>query len=228
MDNGEGTSLLEALTAYTANSTGTFFNKNVGTDKGYTVAASTNVVATGNSGATYYGLSVPGFTRAAGPWQSGAPGNAISEVTPLAITVSGVRAVDRAYNGLISVALDVSAASLPGTIAGDSIGLSGGSGTMLDKNVGVAKPVTLAALTFGGADAGNYSFGLSGALAVNISPLDAWLSRASRRRTRSMTRRRRRRSPARRRSRRWPTMRCPSAAPPQPASSTRTPAWPSR
>ncbi len=170
-DNGEGSDLVEPLTSYNANSTGTFFNKNVGTDKGYTVAASTNVVATGDSGTTYYGLSVPGFTRAAGPWQSGDPGSAISEVTPLAVTVSGVRAVDRAYNGLVGVDLDVSAASLPGTIAGDSIGLSGGSGTMLDKRIGVAKPVTLGSLTFSGADAGNYSFSLPGALSVNISPL---------------------------------------------------------
>ena len=172
VDNGDGgTSLLEALASYTANSTGTFFNKNVGTDKGYTVAASTDVVATGSSGAAYYGLNVPGFTRPAGPWQSGTPGNAISEVRPLAVTVSGISAVNRAYNGLVAVDLDLSAASLPGTIAGDSIGLAGGSGNMLDKNVGVAKPVTLAALTFGGADAGNYSFSLSNPLAVNISPL---------------------------------------------------------
>ena len=171
VDNGEGTSLLEALASYTANSTGTFFNKNVGTDKGYAVAASTNAVATGSSGTTYYGLYVPGFTRPAGPWQAGTPGNAISELTPLAITVGGVRTVNRAYNGLVSVDLDVSAASLSGTIAGDSIGLSGGSGNMLDKNVGVAKPVTLATLTFGGADASNYSFSLANPLAVNISPL---------------------------------------------------------
>lgn len=171
VDNGEGSDVVEPLGAYSFSSTGTFFNKNVGTDKGYTVAGSANSVATGSSGTAYYGVSVPGFTRAAGPWQAGDPGSAISEVTPLAITVGGVRAIDRAYNGLTGVALDVSAASLPGVIAGDSLSLSGGSGSMQDKHVGIGKPVTLGALALGGADAGNYTFTLANALSVDISPL---------------------------------------------------------
>ena len=47
--------------------------------------------------------------------------------------------------------------SLVGTISGDLVSLTGGTASFNDKNVGMAKTVTLTAATLGGTDAGNYA-----------------------------------------------------------------------
>ena len=158
-----------SLSGYTLNADGSFTDKNVGTDKAYTVAASTDVVATGLGGEQYYGLQFAGFTRAAGA------GVAASTVTPRAITSTGVTAIDRVYNASPTVQLDTSGAALNNVVAGDTVALTptGASGTMGDKNVGSNKPVTVTdlTLTLTGADAGNYTVTDASTPTVTITPL---------------------------------------------------------
>jgi hypothetical protein len=154
-----------SLVDYTLNATGDFADKNAGTDKAYTVAASSDVVATGLTGEIYYGFTFAGFSRAAGA------GTTVSEVTPRAITSSGITAVDRVYDGTTAVALDTAGVLFGNAVAGDDLSLAAATGSMSDKNVGVDKPVAIAGLTLAGADAGNYTITDSSTATVTITPL---------------------------------------------------------
>jgi filamentous hemagglutinin family protein len=152
--------------SYNIKSTGQFANKNVGSGKAYSVAPSQDVAMQTTSGAVLYGLRFAGFNRAAGA------GNPISQVTAQTLTTSGVRAVDRAYDGTTSVALDVSGVVLNGINPGDVVTASTSAvGTMVNKNVGNLKPVTVTGLSLTGADAGNYALLDASTPRVNITPL---------------------------------------------------------
>jgi filamentous hemagglutinin family protein len=96
------------------------------------------------------------------------------------IGLTGVSAVDRSYDGTNVVAVNVGTTGTvtvnPADIVGtDSVSITAPSsgattGTMLDKNVGSAKPVAVAGLTLTGADAGNYSVATTSGVTVNITP----------------------------------------------------------
>jgi hypothetical protein len=75
------------------------------------------------------------------------------------VTVSGVTAADKTYDGLTTAALNLANAAIQGLISGDAVTLSTStaSGAFADKNAGVNKVVTVAGLSLAGADAGNYS-----------------------------------------------------------------------
>lgn len=156
-----------ALVGYTLTSSGNFADKNVGTDKGYTVAATNDVVATGQGGEQYHGLAFGGFTRPGGTGGAG-----ISAVTPRALTSSGITAVDRVYDATTAVALNSGGALLNNVVAGDTVALAttGATGTMADKNVGTAKAVTVSGLALTGTDAGNYTVTDASAATVDITP----------------------------------------------------------
>lgn len=82
---------------------------------------------------------------------------ATADITPLGLTVTGVTAVDRIYNGTITVTVATDGASLVGIIGADAVTLGGTAiGTFADGNVGAGKTVTISGLTLGGVDAGNY------------------------------------------------------------------------
>lgn len=170
-DTSGGAVTLDTLTGYTVTSTGTFANKNAGTDKAYTVAGTNDVVGTGTNGVTYYGLRFAGYSRAAGPLAPGAPGSVVSEVTPRTLTLTGLDGVDRVYDGTTVVALDTTGVTLAGLVTGDAVALAtGASGRIADKNVGTDKAVTVTGLGLSGADAGNYQL-------VNASEPTATITR---------------------------------------------------
>lgn len=154
------------LFGYTLNSTGTFADKNAGTDKAYTVAATNDVVGTGRGGEQYYGLAFAGLTRPAGT------GPGLSAITPRAITSTGITAVNRVYDGSTAVALNTAGGALANTVAGDAVALvaSGATGTMANKNAGVAKAVAIGGLALTGADAGNYTVSDASNATVTIAP----------------------------------------------------------
>ena len=72
--------------------------------------------------------------------------------------VTGIGALDRAYNGLLGVDLDYSQARIVGTLFGvDQVSVAHtGTGTMANKRAGVNKQVNIQGLGLSGADAGNY------------------------------------------------------------------------
>ncbi|MCP5284880.1 MAG: filamentous hemagglutinin N-terminal domain-containing protein [Burkholderiaceae bacterium] len=101
-------------------------------------------------------------------------------ITPKALTVTGVAAVDRVYDGTVNVQVDIGSAAIDtgGVVAGDTVSvLVPGSGTvtglMADKHAGTDKAVTVPGLSLTGSDAGNYSITGSGSgVTVDIARRD--------------------------------------------------------
>ena len=93
------------------------------------------------------------------------------DIAPLPVALSGLLAVNRVYDGTRTVAIDTTAGSIAGVLAGDDLQLlaSGVTGNMADKAAGLAKAVVLDGVAFAGADAGNYTVQVSG-LQVDIAP----------------------------------------------------------
>ena len=139
------------------NVTGSFVDKNVGLAKPVTVA-----------GLALSGLDAGNYTLV------GATGIK-ADITPRPIAVSGLVAGNKVYDGTTLATLSgrLSFTTLPG----DLVSLSGSAtGRFADKNVGLAKPVTLSGLELGGADGANYTLQPVSGLSANITPLAAMIS----------------------------------------------------
>jgi filamentous hemagglutinin family protein len=115
------------------------------------------------------------ITDAAGADMSGnydvAATTAPGTIDPASITVSGITAQSKAYDGTTSATLDTSGAVLAGRISGDALGVSA-TGSFADPNAGMGKAVTLS-LTLTGAASGNYVLAASDSetsATANISP----------------------------------------------------------
>jgi hypothetical protein len=118
-----------------------FANKAVGNNKPVTVSG--NAVSGPDSG--NYTLAQPtGLT---------------AHITVAGLTVSGVTANDKVYDGTTSVTLNTGGAGLPGVFGGDSVTLNTASatGSFTTKTVGTGKTVNVSGLTLSGADSANYT-----------------------------------------------------------------------
>ncbi|NNG77568.1 hypothetical protein HLH10_15160 [Acinetobacter sp. ANC 4277] len=80
----------------------------------------------------------------------------VAAITPKALSIVGMSAVNKVYDGTTAATLDITAASFNGMVAGDNLNLSAASGNFSDKNAGTGKTVSVTGLNIGGADAGNY------------------------------------------------------------------------
>jgi len=131
----------DSITLVTTGATGTFSDKIVGTGKTVTVAGLTLANAAGSAN---YSLTQP---------------TATASITPKTLTVSGITANSKTYDGNNSATLNFGAAVLQGIIPNDVVApvTSGATGSFADKNVGTAKPVTIAGISLSGADAQNYT-----------------------------------------------------------------------
>lgn len=98
-----------------------------------------------------------------------------ASITPRPVSVSGLSVADKVYDG--TAAATLSGTAVFNALPGDSVTLLGLSGaSFADKNVGQNKPVSLAGLALGGADAGNYLLLPAGTLSANITPLTVGVS----------------------------------------------------
>jgi hypothetical protein len=91
---------------------------------------------------------------------AGSTSSAIQQtVTAKALTVGGVTAGNKVYDGNTNAVLNTGAAALTGVVSGDDVSLNAGSaaGNFNDKNVGTSKPVTVTGVAITGTAAGNYS-----------------------------------------------------------------------
>ncbi|MGD0093148.1 MAG: MBG domain-containing protein, partial [Planctomycetota bacterium] len=124
----------------TAGWTQTFDNKNVGTGKTLTPAGAVN---DGNSG-NNYSVTFAGVATGA--------------ITAKTLTVSGITAHNKVYDGTTAAALTGTPGTLAGVAGGDTVSLSGtAAGTFADKDVGNGKTVTVSGQSLTGTDAGNYT-----------------------------------------------------------------------
>ena len=90
---------------------------------------------------------------------AGTSGAAAYTVNPKVLTVSGITANNRPYDGTLAAVLNTSGAALAGVVGTDNVTLvvSGATGTFGDPNVGTGKTVTIAGLTLSGGAAPNYT-----------------------------------------------------------------------
>jgi len=75
------------------------------------------------------------------------------------LTVSGITANNKTYDGTNTASLNLGSAALVGVVSGDTVNLSSNSaaGTFSSKTIGTSKTVTVSGLTISGASSGNYS-----------------------------------------------------------------------
>ena len=118
--------------------TGTFSDKNAGSGKLVTI---TDLVLSGADAGNYL-LDVVTLTAQAA-------------ITSKPVSVSGITAVDKVYDGNSDAALNYENVVYDGMIATDDLAIDG-TGTFSDKNAGSGKLVTITDLVLSGADAGNY------------------------------------------------------------------------
>ena len=120
-----------------AGGTASFADKNVGTGKTVSIDR-----------ADLSGADAGNYTLAQGPW------TAKADITPKPLTGS-FTAADKAYDGDNSAT--IATRSVDGAVSGDDVGLTGGTATFADKNVGTAKTVTGTGFSLSGSGAGNYT-----------------------------------------------------------------------
>ncbi len=86
------------------------------------------------------------------------------------LTVAGVVALDKVYDGSTAATINVSGAVLSGALLGDDLHVGAISGVFADKNAGLAKAVTGSAFVLTGADSINYSLVQPAGLSASIVP----------------------------------------------------------
>jgi len=163
----------DGLNAATVNNQPTFTNI-VGSD-GVTVtngSVTFNTVSAGDNKpvtAASYGFSGDTVNYSAPAAQ---PLFANANITRKAITISGVSATDRAYNGTNIVAL--TGGSLNDVIAADtgSVGFTPGNGTMANANASETPKAVTTNIILTGTAAGNYTLTQPTGITVNISRVD--------------------------------------------------------
>ena len=132
--------------------TGEFTDKNAGTGK--TVTATGYSIAGADEG--NYSLSEQ-------------PTGLSADITPAPLTITGITADNKVYDGTTSATL--TGGSLSGIINSDDVTLTDGSGEFADKNAGTSKTITVTGYSIAGTDVGNYSLSEQPTgLTANITP----------------------------------------------------------
>ncbi|MGK5051977.1 YDG domain-containing protein [Janthinobacterium sp. RB2P8] len=127
--------------------TGQFADKNVGTGKAITLAG--------------YAASDSNYVIGQQPGLAGS-------ITPAPITVTGVRANSKTFDGNATATLNGTAAI--NVIGEDEVALTGtASASFADATAGTAKPVSVSGYALAGADAGNYALSPPQGLSADIA-----------------------------------------------------------
>jgi hypothetical protein len=81
-----------------------------------------------------------------------------ADITAASLTVTGVTAGDKVYDGTTATTLNTDSAALDGVISGDDVTLDAGSAASVfaDATVGTGKTVTVSGIIISSVDAGNY------------------------------------------------------------------------
>ena len=88
-------------------------------------------------------------------------GSATITIAKRPVTVSGITAANKAYDGNINATLIYDGVTFNGIVDGDELSVSA-TGTFADAEVGNAKTVNITNLTLGGASVGNYQLAATG------------------------------------------------------------------
>ena len=145
-----------------ASAAGTFADGNVGTDKRVHISE----IRLGGADAANYTVDARSQSTA------------VASITPKDITVSGIAARDREYNGSAAAELAYSDVTFAGLVEGDTLTIASATGAFEDKNVGDEKPVSISKIILGGEDAGNYTVSLPADVTATISPKNVTITGA--------------------------------------------------
>jgi hypothetical protein len=149
---GTLTGIIAGDTVTLAAPTGSFADKNAGTAKTITV---TGFALSGADAGNYTATTTSASLKA--------------DITPKSLSVSAVTVANKVYDG--TTAATLTAGAPVGAEAGDTVTLSATNTAFNDKNAGTGKDVTVSGLTLGGADATNYTLGVSSATTkADITP----------------------------------------------------------
>ena len=88
------------------------------------------------------------------------------------VTVSGITAKNKTYDGSKTATLDCTKATLTGVASGDTVSVTA-TGTFADAGVGTGKKVTISGLTLTGADVSKYRLATSGQQASTTASITA-------------------------------------------------------
>ncbi|MCF7710006.1 MAG: hypothetical protein K9M83_02435 [Opitutales bacterium] len=139
----------------TAILTGGVINPLLGDDAVLVVTGATGLFADANV-ADGKSVAITGYTvigADAGNYLLVQPTGVTANITPLTLTLNGLIASDKVYDGTVSAAVT---ATLNGVLSGDNVSLAPLTGSFIDKNVAVGKTVNVAVGGLTGAEAGNY------------------------------------------------------------------------
>ena len=128
---------------------GNFFDKNVGNTK--TVTASNTI--TGSEASNYVLTQPTGLS---------------ANITPKALTISGITAANKVYDGNTNATVSTVGLTRTGLVTGDDVTVSA-LGTFADKNVSNGKTVSLNS-SYGGADLNNYIITDQASTVADITP----------------------------------------------------------
>ncbi len=87
------------------------------------------------------------------------PTGLLASITPASLTLGGLNAGNKVYDGTTSATVSATA---NGVLGQDVVSVVGGSGSFADKNAGAGKLVTASGFRLAGADAGNYTLDTTG------------------------------------------------------------------
>ena len=104
-------------------------------------------------------VTVSGYTAPSANYSITQPSGLTADITAKALTITGVTASNKVYDGSTTAALNTGSAALLGVVGDDTVSLNSVSATGLfaDKNVALGKAVTTSGFSLSGADSGNYS-----------------------------------------------------------------------
>lgn len=91
-------------------------------------------------------------------------------ILPKPVTVTGITAQDKPYDGSANADFNVSKARIEGIVGDDSLIVASATGEFEDKNAGNDKPVSISKIILGGKDAGNYTVSQPAGVTATISP----------------------------------------------------------
>src|SRR5205823_3089732 len=144
LNTGSGTLVgvagADAVTLNSASAVANFASSTIGTAKTVTVSG----LSLSGADAANYTLSQP---------------SASADITAKALTVAGITASNKVYDGSTTATLNTGSAALLGVVSGDAVTMNSASatGTFASKTAGTAKAVTVSGLATSGADATNYT-----------------------------------------------------------------------
>ena len=124
----------------------------------YSDAAGINVTSAPINVGTYY---VRAMSAANAGNSSAQSPLATFQITRKSVTVTGITANNKVYDGTTTATLNTSGAIFNGIIAGDTLTLATATGNFVNANVGSGKTVNITGLVLGGADAINYTLASS-------------------------------------------------------------------